>query len=167
MLNSIYISVPITTDWDTVLEYSRKLKIAGYQVNVWYRNERYCQSVFDKSDAVLFILPSNKFSASGSDLPTGLKKELSIAYNQHKKMFVGYKTSAGEFNIYDAETNGIFINAISGTANNIFKRDLNSFYGSFGNPCAEIGPIGLQGPIGDPGTPGFNEIDYDERLLLM
>lgn len=191
MLNSIFISVPLNAEWNTVVVFSKKLESKGFKVNVWDRKSKYAQDSFDKSDAVLFILPSNKFSASGSDLPVGLKRELSAAYNQRKKIFVGYKNSVGEFSIYNGETNGISIVGIQGTRNNIlgcntykvsrralarfpekaaYNIALNSFYGTL-DPCATI-PLnsevpGLRGPIGNPGIPGLYGIDYDERLLLM
>jgi hypothetical protein len=188
MWNKIYISVPISTDWDIVRSYSRKLESQGYNVKVWNRSERYNQNEFDESDSVLFILPKNKFKADSNYLPIGLRSELARAYAQNKKIYVGYKTSNDEFNIYNTETNGMYINAISGTANKIFECNtnevsqktldrltdkimVNSRYGiagNVGNPCLEIElPKGPTGFSGRPGIAGVDGIEFDERLLLM
>ena len=185
MLNKVYISVPITNDWDTVTSFGRKLKNEGFEVSVWDRKSRYDQREFDKAEAVVFLLPNNKFNAEQRELPSGLINELSRAYASNKKIYVGYVTSSGEYNIYNSETDGRYIQAMSGTANKIFKCNThevsqktldrlaekvmsNSLYGSVGNPCSEIelpkGPTGLSSK---PGPDGIQVIEFDERRLLL
>jgi hypothetical protein len=178
MLSKIYISVPITNDWDTVTSFKRRLVDEGFEVSVWDRKSRYDQREFDKAEAVLFLLPNNKFKATQRELPSGLINELSRAYASNKKIYVGYVTSSGEYNIYNSETDGRYIHALSGSANNLFdlnrqyraaeKIFINSRYGIAGNPCAEIElPKGPTGYSGRPGVQGVNGIEFDERLLLM
>jgi hypothetical protein len=178
MLSKVYISVPITNDWDTVTSFKRRLKDEGFEVSVWDRKSRYDQREFDNSEAVVFLLPNNKFKALGRELPNGLISELSRAYAQNKMIYVGYVTSAGEYNIYNSDTDGRYIHAISGSANNLFalkkqfrsaeKIMINSRYGVAGNPCSEIElPKGPTGFSGRPGISGERGFDYDERLLLM
>lgn len=178
MLNKVYISVPITNDWNTVTSFGRKLKNEGFEVSVWDRKSRYDQREFDKAEAVVFLLPDNKFKATQRELPSGLINELSRAYATNKKIYVGYVTSSGEYNIYNADTDGRYIHAISGSANNLFalrkqiqsagKIMVNSRYGAAGNPSLfnEL-PKGPTGLSGRPGLKGEAGIEFDERLLLM
>jgi hypothetical protein len=122
MLNKVFISAPISVGWSTVDEFRCVLENGGLvNVRVWDRSSRYDQSEFDSSDAVVFILPKNKFEAAHSDLPIGLKSELSRAYATGKKVYIGYVTSEGRHKIYNADTNGSWIKGISGSANEIFK----------------------------------------------
>ena len=178
MLSKVYISVPISVDWNTVTSFKRKLVNGGFEVSVWDRKSKYDQREFDNSEAVVFLLPNNKFKAMSRELPIGLVNELSRAYAQNKKIYVGYETSAGEFNIYNSDTDGRYIHALSGSANNLLdlkkqsisaeKIMINSRYGVAGNPCSEIElPKGPTGFSGRPGIAGVQGFDYDERLLLM
>jgi hypothetical protein len=178
MLSKIHISAPISSDWGTVTSFEKRLKNEGFKVSVWDRKSIYDQSEFDKSDAVVFILPSNKFKATQRELPNGLKSELSRAYAQGKRIYVGYVTSWGSYSIYDTTTDGMNISAIPHSANNMFnlakqlkaanKIMINSRYGVAGNPCSEIElPKGPTGSSGRPGISGERGFDYDERLLLM
>ena len=116
----IYISCPISVDEDVLDEFCDLVdSIYGLTSYHWERGSRYDQRMFDTSDAYLFILPNNKFKASYHDLPIGLKRELGVAYDTGKPIFVGYITKFGEYSIYSAKTNGCDIEGIPGTTNNI------------------------------------------------
>ena len=181
MLSKVYISVPISVDWNTVTSFYRKLVNGGFEVSVWDRKSKYDQREFDNSEAVVFLLPNNKFKAMVGELPIGVMSELSRAYAQCKKIYIGYETPAGEFNIYDSDTDGRSIRALKGTANNLLelKKQYRSaeklfWHGRDGvadwlhEACAEIElPKGPTGFSGRPGIAGVQGFDFDERLLLM
>jgi len=186
--SKIFISAPISIDWSTVQCFESEIKKRGFGVSYWERWSKYSNTDLDSSAAVVFILPKNQFECGHSELPIGLKTELSRAYAQGKKIYLGYVTSTGSYNIYDVNTNGKYIKGISGTANDIYgdlksqdnasqfledrmakKIAQNSQYGAWvGNPCGEIElPKGPTGSVGSPGVAGVAGIEYDERLLLM
>lgn len=182
--NKIFISAPISVDWSTVLGFISSVNKEGFTPRYWDRNTKYDQSEFDDCRSVVFILPKNKFDAYSEELPVGIKSELSRAYAQSKKIYVGYQTSTGSYNIYDADTNGKWIRATSGTANDIFgelkseilKSEIknakmaervmkNSTYGTMvHNPCAEVKLPKAQKVYA---TTIPNPDWIDERLLLM
>jgi hypothetical protein len=122
MVNKIYISAPIVTDWSTVMRFHDILKQKYTDVKVWDRGSRYFQKDFDDAGHVVFVLPNNKFKASFHELPVGVKKELHDAVTQNKKIYIAYTTKDfGNF-IYDAKSDGRNIEGIGGTANKIFLK---------------------------------------------
>ena len=189
MQSKVFISAPISIDWSTVQCFEKVIKRKNLKVAYWERWSTYSNSDLDSSDAVVFLLPKNKFEATNQELPIGLKAELSRAYAQSKKIYVGYETSSGCYNIYNANTDGKWIKAQSGTANDMYgeleklrsakKVVQNSRYGALEYPDysdhhldihihrGSTSRIGCVGPIGHQGTQGVAGIEFDERLLLM
>lgn len=176
MQSKVHICAPVSLSWSTVLSVKHLLEGSDlFKVSVWERNSTYSNSMIDEADAVVFILPGVKFNASGQQLPSGLRNELSRSYAQNKKVFIAYKSAtSGSFQIYSAHTDGVSIAGIQRTYRDIFKIRPNVSYQSTKNPCAEIelpkGPTGYSGrpgPIGHQGAPGVDGIEFDERLLLM
>jgi hypothetical protein len=181
MQSKVFISAPISVDWSTVQRFEKEITKRNLKVSYWERWSKYSNSDLDSSDAVVFILPRNKFKATHNELPIGLKAELSRAYAASKKIYIGYETSTGSCNIYDTITDGKYIEGLTGTANDIYedldllrsakKIATNSLYGVHihsSNPCAEIElPKGPTGFSGRPGIAGVDGIEFDERLLLM
>lgn len=175
MRNKVFISAPIAVGWSTVDEFRCVLENGGLvDVRVWDRGTRYDQSDFDSSDAVVFILPKNKFSATQDELPIGLKSELSRAFAMGKEVFIGYVTSEGRHKIYSADTNGKWIKGNTGSAGSIFnalsakkawdKIATNSAYGAMSNPCGEIKLPKAQKVVAKT----IPNPDYiDERLILL
>jgi hypothetical protein len=176
MQNNVFISAPISVDWSTVQRFESELKQRGkIKVRYWERWSQYNQNDLDSSDAVVFILPNNKFKATYNELPIGLKSEVARAYALNKRIYIGYETSTGSFNIYNANTDGKYIDGISGTANDIYgelqalrsanKIAVNSRYGSMHyNPCSEIELPKAQRVYA---TTIPNPDYVDQRILLM
>jgi len=184
---NVYISAPISMDWSTVSKYKMELEVRGLNVYLWDRTSKYSQSDFDNCRSVVFLLPKNKFKASHSDLPVGLQRELSCAYAQDKDIYIGYQTSNGDYNFYEADTNGVKIEGISRTSGSIFNRVfvnrsaekvvINSQYGIDtehelmeianemfnSNPCEEL----IQKVTKVYSRTQSNSDYIDERLLLM
>ncbi len=165
-----FLSAPISVSWSTVQEFRSNLLKAYQTVRVWERDSRYVQAAFDKSDVVVFILPKNKFKAEHNELPIGLQSELSRAYAMNKEIRIGYITSSGEYNIYEATTNGTYIHGIPGTARTWEKMIVNSTYGAYAdttfnsNPCAEVAlPKAQKVYAKTVPNPDY----FDERLILM
>lgn len=182
MQSKVFISAPISIDWSTVQCFEKEIRRKDLKVAYWERNTQYVDSDLDSSDAVVFLLPKNRFEASYQELPIGLKSELSRAYALGKKIYVGYTTSGGNYNIYNASTDGKWIKAQIGSANDIYgelqalrsakKVVQNSQYGVLEHP--DYSDHHLHhiyrrhvGTIGHRGTPGVAGIEFDERLLLM
>jgi len=179
--NKVFVSAPISMDWSTVLEFYHKLDSKGLDARLWNRDCSYDQKAFDDCGSIVFLLPNNKFNSISSQLPVGLKSELCRSFAQRKNIYVGYITSGGEYNIYEADTNGgCTINGISGTANSIFRKiqeqinqkaavklAANSMYGG----CGGINPNSLELPTptrvcAQIVTGHEFEYGFDERLLL-
>lgn len=182
--NKVFISAPNSLNWSTIMNFAQTVINKGADVYFWDRESKYGQKEFDSCDTVVFLLPNNKFEAGHKELPIGLRNELQRAYAQSKQILLGYKTSNGSYNFYDTNTNGQYIQGISGTAcalDRIVERTKkeiaksamniaqNSTYGIFvPNPCDEVKlPKGIIGSVGHKGTPGVAGIEFDERLLLM
>ena len=158
----VFISAPQSLDWDTVMKFKRKLINGDVIAKNWDRIPgSYRQSDFNKSDAVLFLLPKNKFRYTKDELPIGLEVELSRACALSKPLFIGYITTTGSYNIYNAKFDGIKIEGVTGTADDIFR--------DFGQPdlknsCAEIKLPKTQRVYA---TTIPNSNYADERLILM
>jgi hypothetical protein len=122
---TIFISAPISLKWDTVCDFDEAISeesIVPVEIKAWDRHTKYDQKDLDESDAVVFLLPKNDFRCAYGDMPIGLRTELARAYAMSKPIFVGYLTRSGEYNIYDAETNGKSIEGVAGTAGSIYQR---------------------------------------------
>jgi hypothetical protein len=159
-------SVPLSLPWDEVQRFKRRFIIGGYDISLWDRNT-YQPHLFKEADSIIFLLPNFDFEYNTADLPIGLKKELKDALEANKKIYIGYATSSGEYNIYNAEANSYQLKGIKGTANKIF--DEKSIV------------IDTSGRMGDSkgytsgSLYGVRHIDikvtyndeFDERLLLL
>ncbi len=177
----VFISAPMSLDWDTVMKFKLKLLDSGAVVKHWDRHSKYSQCDLDESDAVLFLLPRNQFRCDVHDMPTGLKVEFANAYAQGKSLFIGYITATGSYNIYDTKFYDGKFEGISGTANDIYETlrehtsiasDDTAFLiedwpGSIydvKNPCAEIELPKAQRVYATT----IPNLDYvDECLILM
>jgi hypothetical protein len=115
-----YIAAPVALDWGTVLKFKNKLAAKGYDVKLWERDGRYSDDWLNSADAVIFLLPELNWRYEFHNLPIGLKRELNRAYAQSKKLFIGYKTQLGDYNVYEANFN-LSANIISGIANTTGK----------------------------------------------
>lgn len=180
MRSKVFISAPITVDWSIVQRFDLELTKKKLKVTYWERSSKYNHKLLDDADAVIFILPGIQFKATCDTLPIGLKTELSRAYALNKKIYVGYVTSTGSYNIYNADTDGKSIEGVGRTSNTIYgelehdkaarKIAANSFYGSSyiksNNPCCEIELPKMQRVYAKP-IPSYELDSYDVRLLLI
>jgi len=158
----VFISVPMSMDWGTVMKFKQKLLNVGIRVKHWDRIPgSYNQFDLNNSDAVLFLLPKNEFRYAMNELPIGLQTELERVYALSKPLFIGYKTAAGSYSIYNARFNGSKIEGVTGTANDIFK---NFCQPDLENPSTEINlPKSTKVYATTIPNPDYT----DERLILM
>lgn len=66
--SKIFISAPINLDWSTVSSFVQKLD-KNNNVYLWDRESAYDQGEFDSCDAVVFLLPENKFKCEYREMP--------------------------------------------------------------------------------------------------
>lgn len=180
---TIFISAPISLKWDTVCDFveaiSEESKVP-VEIKVWDRYGKYEAKDLDESDAVVLLLPRNDFRCAYIEMPDGLRSELTRAYALNKPIYVGYLTRSGDYNIYEARTDGKSIEGVTGTAGSIYRKvlapdpkkkavatdDYYEFYDSIctDNPCAEIELPKAKRVY----TTTIPNPDYiDERLILL
>ena len=172
----VYIAAPVALSWGTVSKFRNKLSSAHVDIKLWERDGRYCDSWLDNADAVIFLLPDLSWGTKHNDLPIGLKRELSRAYAQNKKIFIGYETQSGDLNFYEADvilgTSNDRISGVAGTTASL-KNHLRSILKDSEkkpwsydietiNPCLEI-PIAEKVYAKTIPNPDY----IDRRLLLM
>lgn len=150
MAKKVYISCPISVSQGVLDKFSFTLgEIPDVLPRFWVRGSKYEQSLFDNSDAYLFILPNNRFECMSGELPIGLKSELKEAYDSGKKIYIGYIAKDGTYNTYSASTNGRDIKGIPGTTH-----DLYTWATSLMKPIVKV-------------SSQLKSVDLDERLVLM
>jgi len=95
----------------------------GFAVNYWRRGTPYSDDGVKFCDIFVIILPTMQFKCNVSQLPAGTRKELKLAYNNSKDIYIGYRTADQVYRVYDCnyDEGDSFIAAIGGTAWNICK----------------------------------------------
>jgi hypothetical protein len=106
--------------WTSVQLFKKRFPEKDFEVKLWDRKDFYPE-YFQNANEVVFMLPDNEFNYSIDSLPIGVKRELKEALRSGKKTYVAYITSGGDYNIYEAEANGLIFGGVKGTANTIFN----------------------------------------------
>lgn len=149
----IYMSVPMSLNWDKVQLFKRRFSTEKYDVSLWDR-KNYDPRLFEEADSVVFLLPDFSFDYDIDDLPVGVRKEVKQAVKEGKYIYLGYVTAGGDYNIYNAKVEYSEIKGVQGTANKIFNElhiDVVVDYS---------GSVKSWDPISTPDG-------YDERLLML
>jgi len=103
-INKIWISCPISVRQHDLDKFKAYLEEHFPQVDTWDRNQNYNGRGLHLSDAVVFMLPDNKFEYNIESLPIGIKQELKRARDLKKKILIGYhKATTGKWAVYDSK----------------------------------------------------------------
>jgi hypothetical protein len=178
MKRKVYLSVPMTLNWSSVQLFKKRFPEREFQVTLWDRNQ-FFPEYFKEAKEVVFFLPDWEFSSHIEDLPVGVKRELKEAVREGKKIYLGYITKSGDYNIYEAEIiSGTIISGKKGTANMIFdstEADSSNFipksviYETDGYKASHRDTFSYAKKVSLVDCSGslFEDVDQDERLLLM
>lgn len=123
MIKQTYISCPLSIPSEDLEKVIKLVK--GYNLNRvhWYgRSTAYDTEVYDtvidKSDAFILVLPGMVWSIAVKDLTAGCKREYGRAMIDAKKqLFIAYKRMNGEISIYQAITQDGIIRGVTGSVN--------------------------------------------------
>lgn len=92
-------------------------------VTYWDRKE-YFKSDLNDANIFVLMLPGNAWEYPIDALPVGCRKELNIAREANKRIYIAYKNKAGEYNIYFAQfwnsRSGGMIQGITGSSNKLY-----------------------------------------------
>ena len=103
-IDKIWISCPISVAQGNLAAFKAYLERHFPQVDTWDRNSNYNDRGLHLSDAVVFMLPDNKFEYNIESLPIGVKQELKRARDLKKKILIGYhKATTGKWAVYDSK----------------------------------------------------------------
>lgn len=119
----VYISCPISVPRPILDRFYDELHKINY-INPyrWERGTRYDSQMINNADAVVFILPDTGFLANYFELPAGVRSELRFAYENNKKIFLGYITRNGDYQFYEASVDeNLSIQGIGGTYKEIYN----------------------------------------------
>lgn len=95
-----YISCPLGEDWNKVLHVQKHLVDLGYEVTKYQRGD--CYNDFDLREADIFVLISsdNLFEFFQKDMTAGCKKELDVAADMQKPLYLAQWKGGMDLNIY-------------------------------------------------------------------
>lgn len=103
-IDKIWISCPISVRQHDLDKFRAYLEEHFSQVDTWDRNSNYNDRGLHLSDAVVFMLPDNKFEYNIEILPIGVRQELKRARDLKKKILIGYyKATSKEWAVYDSK----------------------------------------------------------------
>jgi len=103
----VYISCPVSVSAQKFGEYLKHVATFPVEASFWQRNTKYDPNNLKNADAVLFILPENKFKMPFMTLPSGCFKELNTAVELKKPIFLLYKSSFGIY-VYSTAIDTMF-----------------------------------------------------------
>jgi len=96
-----YISVPLSVDWETVLDVKRHLESnTTGQVRVWNRRIKYDYSMLRESDCVVFMHEDGSGIYPIGSMPNGCRLEYGDAMKQNKNILVA-ETTSGTVEIFE------------------------------------------------------------------
>lgn len=103
-MKNVYISCPMTvsqTVLDEVINLVRKHAIPQWWTKGTAYNEKaYTEAIRKYYDAIVVILPAMQWSCNYNQMTSGSRKELCIAIQAKKPIYLAYKTSTGVLGIY-------------------------------------------------------------------
>ena len=114
----VYVSCPLSVS-RTILDKFTKELVDEYDTRVFYykQGDDYSDKDLRGADIVVCIMEDNKFSSEVTKLTNGCKKELLLALELKKPIFIGYnpKNSNGPV-FYQAKVEDYILKGISGTS---------------------------------------------------
>lgn len=115
----VYISGSTRTQDKIIKETAEILRKDGHIPSYHMDGHLYSKNNLEKSDAVVFILPSNSWSYPIHKLTQGVLKELVFCLNHRKDIFISYRAQNG-LKVYAAEIDeDLCIKGISATYLNL------------------------------------------------
>ena len=95
-----YISCPLGVAWTCVEDTKKKLVKLGYEVTYFTRGD--CYQDFDLREADIFVLipENNQFDFFQKNMTAGCKKELDVAADMQKPLYLAYYKGDKTLNIY-------------------------------------------------------------------
>jgi hypothetical protein len=121
MKKTIYLSVPVSLDWNTQVQPFIDQLNKEFNVTYWMRGTHYYANRLQDADAVVFLLPGLKFESELDFLPTGLKSEFNICIKMNKNIYLGYNNIRNIKSIYNAEDYVGKIKGVLGSSGNIYS----------------------------------------------
>lgn len=124
MSRPIYIAVPMGVDISFLNGAFNMIhkKVSDNSASWWIRGTTYSANPLQACKALIVILPDNKFKIRIKNLPPGTRSELEWAIENHIPIFLGYRTSEGEFRVYETSYNRQYIEGVGGTFNECITR---------------------------------------------
>lgn len=120
MKNKIYVSCPMSIGQDKLDSVLVDLRKIGFVARAWKRNTPYIEDEYiPDCDYFVVILPDLKWTYEIDDLPSGTRKELKLAINLKKPIFIAYQTQNHGINIYKATIGEYDIEGIASTSHTL------------------------------------------------
>jgi len=127
MQSKVYFSIPMEMHWDTACIIMRQLVSTDKVIDYWIRNSPYNENVLRNCDAFVIMLPKLAWSETIDKLPIGCRRELMLAIQLKKKIYITYKPHMADVaSIYESHIAGGIIQGIPVTAGNIKREDFSS-----------------------------------------
>lgn len=95
-----YISCPLSENWSKVLTVQKHLVDLGYEVTKFHRGEVYEDTMLKESDIFVLISQNNQFDFFQKNMSAGCKKELDIAADMQKPLYLAYWKADTTLKIY-------------------------------------------------------------------
>lgn len=162
---SIYISCPIAEPKTVLLQFYNAICAINpgkTKTQYWNRLENYhYKEAIDKCNAFVLILPNNSSNCPVNNLPPGCVRELNQAVAQGRPLYIGYKTTQGEYNTYKAEIIGNNITGMAGTSD--FLKDAVQ---AFDNEPLDVEAVVNTPSVSEVHIPVSVSLHRDVRLLF-
>jgi len=167
----VYISCPMNIPQATLTEVHATIFGAGVtKAKYWERGTPYNETdTIMNCDAFIVVLPGLKWDYNIDSIPTGTQKELLLAYQMKKPIYLAHRSKAGmgfysvDFDL-DNRKKPYFIEGINGTS-----RNLLSYIDGLEEPIIKdsSGSLSSNSPLESYKVViiDFSE-EYDKRLLL-
>lgn len=113
MVKSAYISCPLSVsegDLEKVIQKTKEFnldRVYYYKKGTAYDTEAY-DRIIQSHDAFILVLPNFAWAMDYDKMTSGCRRELKIARDAKRKMYLAYKTTSGLVNIYVMEIEHFF-----------------------------------------------------------
>jgi len=98
----------------------------GADVDYWTRGTVYHDVLLRNADAVVVILPENKWTKDLPSLPNGTRSEIELAMSLKKGIYLAYRsTYGGGHNFYETAVSKAGIGGMSGSSDTLAKKIAN------------------------------------------
>jgi len=116
-----YISCPLGVAWTCVEDTKKKLVKLGYEVTYFTRGD--CYQDFDLREADIFVLipENNQFDFFQKNMTAGCKKELDVAADMQKPLYLAYYKGDKTLNIYPISDRQLMDGRVMGLTKNYIQ----------------------------------------------